>query len=75
MKKACLFIEKYYEEWLQNNPVWSIFALKNMWRSDRMDLSVQTTDLNQLRSQSQAPHFAKVIEVVDEGAENLPDNS
>ena len=53
-KKAMTFIEREYEEMLQSsNVVWAIFALKNMWRSDRLDINQTTLDVNQLWNETQ----------------------
>ena len=39
IKRARLFVEREYEELLRINPTWAIFALKNFWRSDKLELA------------------------------------
>lgn len=63
IKKATTFIEMWYEEMLRTNPTWAIFALKNMWWTDKMETVNHTTfSLKQLHEQVNAIHNGNIIE-------------
>lgn len=43
IKKARTIIENEYEKWLQVQPTWNIFALKNFWWTDKQEIDQTTT--------------------------------